>query len=100
MDTLYRFVYSTFAMHWRNYNMVHQEGLFWEREKDCYFLLSIICTLGVGTIIYGSGTSFIRYLYVRSSLISNIQETLKRDSFIIKSLIIGESLSMFNLGKG
>ena len=38
MDTLYRFVYSTFAIHWRNYNMTHQEGLlsmFWSREKVC-----------------------------------------------------------------
>ena len=61
-------------------------------------MLTVICTLGVGTIIYGSGTSFVRYLYVRTSLMSNIQETLKRDSFIIKSLIIGESLSIFTLG--
>ena len=61
-------------------------------------MLTVIVTLGVGTIIYGSGTSFVRYLYVRTSLISNIQETLKRDSFIIKSLIIGESLSIFTLG--
>ena len=61
-------------------------------------MLAVICTLAVGSIIYSSGTSFVRYLYVRSSLISNIQETLKRDSFIIKSLIIGESLSIFNLG--
>ena len=60
--------------------------------------MAVICTLGVGSIIYSSGTSFIRYLYVRSSLISNIQETLKRDSFILKSIIIGESLSFFNLG--
>ena len=36
MDTVYRFMYSTFALHWRNYNMIHQEGLlniFWSREK-------------------------------------------------------------------
>ena len=36
MDTLYRFVYSTFAVHWRNYNMIHQQGLLsivWPREK-------------------------------------------------------------------
>ena len=36
MDTLYRFVYSTFGVHWRDYNMVHQKGLFFEREKVCY----------------------------------------------------------------
>jgi hypothetical protein len=58
----------------------------------------VICSLGVGSIVYSTGTSLIRYLYVRSSLVTNIQETLKRDSFVIKSIIIGESINCFNLG--
>ena len=38
------------------------------------------------------------YLYFRSSLVANIQETLKRDSFVVKSIIIGESINYFNFG--
>ena len=66
--------------------------------QDCYALLSVICSLGYGCIIYRSGTSLIRYLYVRSSLVADLQQTLKRDSFVLKSIIIGEALIYFTLG--
>ena len=38
----------------------------------------------------------IRFLFIRSSLSMNIQAVLKRDSFLIKSILIGESICVFN----
>ena len=54
--------------------------------------------IGVGPIFYSCGKAVIRYLYVRSSFEVNIHEVLKRDSFIFKSLFIGECVNLFNLG--
>ena len=64
--------------------------------QACNFQVATICTVGAGTIIYNAGSSLIRFLYIRSSLAMNVQEVLKRDSFVIKSIIIGESLCVFN----
>ena len=66
--------------------------------QDCYAMLAVVNFIGVGPIFYSCGTAVVRYLYVRSSFEVNIQEVLKRDSFIFKSLFIGECVNLFNLG--
>ena len=65
--------------------------------QDCYWLLSVICTLATGSIVYGCGTALIRCIYVQSSTKSNIQAVLKRDSFVFKSILIGECLNYSTL---
>ena len=59
-------------------------------------MLAAINTVGVGPIFYSSGTAFVRYLYVRSSFEVNIQEVLKRDTFIVKSILMVECINIFN----
>jgi hypothetical protein len=61
-------------------------------------MLGAISIVGAGTNIYSSGTALVRYLYVRSSFEVHVQEALKRDSFILKSLFIGECINLFNIG--
>ena len=61
-------------------------------------MVAVVNFIGVGPIFYSCGTAVVRYLYVRSSFEVNIQEVLKRDSFIIKSIFIGECVNLFNLG--
>ena len=61
-------------------------------------MVAVINTVGVGQVIYNAGTALVRYLYVRSSFVVNIQEVLRRDSFIFKSMFIGECVNLFNLG--
>ena len=56
-------------------------------------MLAAINTGGFAVILYSSGTALIRYLYVRSSFEDNIQRVLKRDHFIIKSVLVGESVN-------
>ena len=60
--------------------------------------MAVINTFCVGSVIYSSGTSLIRYLYVRSSMVTKVQDILKRDSFVVKSIVIGECMSLFNWG--
>ena len=40
------------------------------------------------TAIYFGGGSLVRYLYIRSSLQSNLQEVYKRDKFILLCFLI------------
>ena len=66
--------------------------------KDCYAMLAAINTISVGSVIYSSGTALIRYLYVRSSMVTIVQDILKSNSFVVKSIVIGECISLFNWG--
>ena len=66
--------------------------------QDCFILVASLNTICVGSVIYSSGTSLVRYLYVRSSLRTEVQDILKRDSFIISSIVVGECINLFNWG--
>ena len=61
-------------------------------------MLTALNTISFGSIIYNSGTSLIRYWYVRSSLVTKVQDILKRDSFVVKSIVIGECIQLVNWG--
>ena len=61
-------------------------------------MLVAIYGTGSGAILYGTGTGLIRYLYVISSFKDNIQKVFKRDNFVVKSFLIGESFSFLNVG--
>ena len=61
-------------------------------------MLVTICTFGAGSIVYSCGTSLIRFFYVRSSISTNMQGILKKNSFIMKSIVICESITLFNIG--
>ena len=54
-------------------------------------------TASIGSILYSSLTSVIRYVYVRSSLVENVQHILKKDSFKVKSIVFAESLLIINI---
>ena len=45
---------------------------------------------------YSTAASLIRYMYVRSSLQIDVQEVIKKNQFIYKSIFLVESLNMFN----
>ena len=66
--------------------------------QDCFILVAALNTICIGSVIYSSGTSLVRYLYVRSSLRTEVQDILKRDSFIISSIVVGECINLFNWG--
>ena len=48
-------------------------------------------------LFYSAATAIIRYTYIRSSLQSNIQAAIKRNAFVVKSILIVETLGVLNL---
>ena len=54
-------------------------------------------TASLGSILYRSLTSVLRYVYVRSSLVEPVQHILKKDSFKIQSIAFAESLLALNV---
>ena len=51
----------------------------------------------VNSLFYSAAATIIRYIFIRSSLQPNIQEVLKRDAFVYKSMFIVESMGCYNL---
>lgn len=51
----------------------------------------------VNSLFYSAAATIIRYIFIRSSYQPNIQEVLKRDAFVYKSMFIVESLGCYNL---
>ena len=60
-------------------------------------MLTFLNGAQIGTLVYSCGTSLVRYLYVSSSLEVNIQKVMKRDTFLIKSIVIGECINFITL---
>ena len=109
MDTLFRLLYSSVAIHWRSYLMYFQLSLLpdllslemvRERQEgvddvhlnkcieEC-LLMTFLTSLGlIGSSVYNAAASVIRYLYVRSSLQREINEVYKRSQFVYLSLFV------------
>ena len=51
----------------------------------------------INALFYSAASTIIRYIFVRTSLQPDIQEVLKRDAFVYKSIVTVESLGFFNL---
>ena len=47
--------------------------------------------------MYSAATAIIRYIYIRSSLQPNVQSAIKRNAFILKSILIVEALGCCTL---
>ena len=59
-------------------------------------MTGIILPTCICCLFYSTAASYIRYQYVRSSLQISVQEVIKRNQFIYKSIFLVESLNMFN----
>ena len=51
----------------------------------------------VNSVFYSAATALIRYIYIKTSLQTNIQAVIKRNAFMWKSVFIIESLGCYNL---
>jgi hypothetical protein len=50
----------------------------------------------VGAVVFSSLTAMLRYAFIRSSMVLDIQFILKRDSFMVQSVVFGEFLIVIN----
>ena len=118
MDTLFRLLYSSVAIHWRSYLLYFHQSLFTdllslemvrEREREggdvliinlieeC-LLMTALASLGmIGSSVYNAAASVIRFLYVRSSLQREINEVYKRTQFVYLSLFITGLLCLVHI---
>ena len=48
-------------------------------------------------LFYSAASTIIRYIFVRTSLQPDIQDILKRDAFVYKSIFVVESMGFYNL---
>ena len=53
----------------------------------------------VGSVIYCAGTAVIRYIYIRTSLMQEINETYKRTKFLYFGLSTGLILCLIHIGE-
>ena len=51
----------------------------------------------VNSVFYSAATTMIRYIYIKTSLQTNIQAALKRNAFMWKSVFTIESIGCYNL---
>ena len=51
----------------------------------------------INSLFYSAASTIIRYIFVRTSLQPDIQEVLKRDAFVFKSIFTVESMGCYNL---
>ena len=51
----------------------------------------------LNSLSYSAATAIIRYVYVRSSLQASVQEVLKRNAFMFKSIFIVEFIGLLNV---
>ena len=66
--------------------------------QACYLQTVCQVLLSYGSILSSSLTAVVRYVFVRTSLYPDIQYMLKRDSFVLHSVIIQHSILLVNLG--
>ena len=65
--------------------------------QECILMTGMIATTAIASLFYNTAASCIRYLYVRTSLQLHVQETIRRNQFIYKAMVLVESLNLFNL---
>ena len=65
--------------------------------QECILMTGMLATTAIASLFYNAAASCIRYLYVRTSLQLHVQETIRRNQFIYKAMVLVESLNLFNL---
>ena len=117
MDTVFRLIYSCFAIHWRSVLMsfdtnLHPSWLSRETVKqlnlglhtqslaiqECLLMTGLINLCMIGSAIYCAGTAMIRYIYIRTSLQQEINEAYKRTKFLYLALSTGLILCFIHVG--
>lgn len=71
MESVYRLLYSCLAVQWKSYLMATDSYLFpllLNSDQECFLMTSFLAFTSLGSRVYFSGGSVLRYWYVKSSL--------------------------------
>ena len=64
--------------------------------QECFLMTAMNLIPQIASLMYNASTTLIRFLYVRSSLQTNIQEVYRRNQFTLMFVAMGEGTNIFN----
>ena len=65
--------------------------------QNCLLMTFGLLHTTLNSLSYSAATAIIRYVYVRSSLQTSVQEVFKRNAFMFKSIFIVEFVGLINV---
>jgi hypothetical protein len=66
--------------------------------QECFAMHFAILGPAAGVILYSTGIALVCYLYVLSSFKNNIEKVIKRDHFVVNSILVRESINFLSVG--
>lgn len=100
MECMYRLLYSCFAVQWKSYLMATDSYLFpflLNSDQECFCMTAFLAVTSLGSRVYFSGGSVLRYWYVKSSLRPEVTAGVKSRKTLYTCLGIPQILILLHL---
>ena len=99
IECLYRLLVSSLAVQWKSYLMATGSNLFpfiLTGEQECIWMTLFYCFTHLGSRIHYTAGTFIRYMYVKSSLQPQLKEGFNRKRILFVCLSIPQFLLLIH----
>ena len=103
MECLYRLLYSALAIQWKILLMSSNSYLFpylLTSDQECFCMTALIAFTSLGSRIYYSGGTLLRYWYVKSSLKPEVTAGFNSRKIIYMCLLVPQFLLFLHLIDG
>ena len=103
MECLYRLLYSGLAIPWKSFLMSSGSYLFpylLTSDQECFCMTTLIAFTSLGSRIYYSGGTLLRYCYVKSSLKPQVRAGFNSKKIIFVCLGVPQFLLFLHLLDG
>ena len=103
MECFYRLLYSSLAVQWKSYLMATDSFLFpflLNSDQECFCMTSFLAFTSLGSRVYFSGGTVLRYWYVKSSLKPEITVGVQSQKTLYTCLGIPQLLILLHLLDG
>ena len=100
MECVYRLLYSSLAVQWKSYLMATDSYIFpflLSPDQECFCMTSFIALTSLGSRVYFSGGTVLRYWYVKSSLKPEITVGVQSRKTLYTCLGIPQLLILLHL---
>ena len=100
MECVYRLLYSCLAVQWKSYLMATESFIFpflLNSDQECFCMTSFLAVTSLGSRVYFSGGSVLRYWYVKSSLKPEVTAGVQSRKTLYTCLGIPQILILLHL---